>query len=208
MVSITKSPQPKAIKSESDLRSKEIVDKLSEDCRYKCYICEKKPTSPNVEHIVPCRKNEALQLDWDNLLIACARCNNIKGTKYHPIINPTKCDPEDFLSLSLCTGELIEKVVITQLVKDQATCQTAELLHLIYNGNGTALGRVGAANLLNEMSKDIRSFYQYIKNYETEPGYADIIRDEISRASTFSAFKRKIVRDNPTLSQVFVKELA
>ena len=54
MVKLTKRPLPDGItiKSEKDYRQEEVFNILAEDCHNKCYICEDKPTSINVEHIV------------------------------------------------------------------------------------------------------------------------------------------------------------
>jgi uncharacterized protein (TIGR02646 family) len=213
MIRLCKSqlPPDATINSEQDYRKDIIFNTLSKDCHYKCYICEIKPTVINIEHIVPHRSNISLKFDWNNLFIACGHCNSIKNTKYDEIINPTKCDPEEHIVLSIeITNDFIEQVQVESLKTDNNTRQTAELLGLVYNSDKTDIKKIECSNLRNEhLMPNIRLFYQYIHNYHKEPdsGYADIIRKEIDRSSAFAAFKRKIVRDDPELSEIFADSL-
>jgi len=213
MVRLSKSKLPPnvTITSEQDYRQSAVFDILTEDCHNKCYICEDKPTTINVEHIVPHRSDPALKFCWDNLFIACGHCNNIKLTKFDDILNPTKCDPEEHIELSVEIMEnLIEKVYIKSLMTDNCTIQTAEFLRLVYNDGSTAIKKIECANLRNEhLMPNIRSFLQYLNNYREEPeiGYDKIIIKEIARSSMFAAFKRKIVRDDPELSIKFAESL-
>lgn len=213
MVQLTKSPLPPnvVIKSESDYRKESVFQILAEDCYGKCYICEDKPTTINVEHIVPHRSDPALKFDWNNLFIACGHCNNTKLTKYDDIINPTKCDPEEHIALSVkITDNLVEQVEVEPLKTDSSTSLTTELLRLVYNDGSTPQKKLECSNLRNEhLMPNIRIFLQYITNYREEPeiGYDKIIVKEISRSSAFAAFKRKIVKDDPELSVKFADSL-
>ena len=209
MVRLTKSALPPnvTIESEQDYRQSEVFDILVEDCHRKCYICEDKPTAINVEHIVPCHSNPALKYNWDNLFIACGHCNNTKLAKFDDIINPTQCDPEEYIALSVeITNNLLDRVNVESLMTDNSTHLTAELLTLVYNDGSTSIKKIECSNLRNEhLVPNIRTFLQYINNYREEPelGYDTIISKEINRSSAFAAFKRKIVRDDPELSLKF-----
>jgi hypothetical protein len=213
MVRLTKRPLPPnvTIESEQDYRKGEVLRILAEDCHDKCYICEDKPTTINVEHIVPHRSDPTLKFDWNNLFIACGHCNNIKLAKYDEILDPTKCDPEEQIALSVeITNDLIEQVQVTVLREDRCTLQTAELLGFVYNGGSTDIKERECSNLRNShLMPNLRLFYQYIKNYREEPdlGYGEKITQEIDRSSAFAAFKRKIVRDDPDLSKKFADAL-
>ena len=213
MIRLSKSllPPNVTIKSEQDYRRGIVLEILAEDCHHKCYICEEKPTTINIEHIVPHRSSPTLKFDWDNLFIACGHCNNTKQAGYDDILDPTKCDPEEHIALSVeITDNLIERVKIESLTKDYHSMQTAELLELVYNGGSTDIKKIECSNLRNShIMPDIRLFYQYIKNYREEPelGYKETISKEIDRSSAFSAFKRKIVRDDPELSVIFAEAL-
>jgi len=69
--------------------------------------------------------------------------------------------------------------------------------------------RAAATNLKNRLSRHIRDFIILVNDYKAErdPAQFDIIYSEISRKSEFAAFKRKIVRDDPELSEVFAEAL-
>ena len=213
MVRLSKSPLPPdvTIASEQDYRKGVVFKTLVDDCHGKCYICEDKPTTINVEHITPHRSDTALKYDWGNLFIACGHCNNIKLAKYDGILDPTECDPESHIALSVdVTRDLIDSVQVEALTMDDATKQTVELLGLVYNGGTTDIKAVECANMRNEhLVPGIRIFLQYIRNYLDEPdlGYDKIISKEIDRSSAFAAFKRKIVRDDPKLSVAFAESL-
>jgi uncharacterized protein (TIGR02646 family) len=74
-------------KTNGNYRQEEILNKLKEDFKDKCYICEyKKPTTLNVEHFVPHRGNIDLKFSWDNLFLSCSHCNNIKSDIYDEIL--------------------------------------------------------------------------------------------------------------------------
>ena len=209
MIRLSKRPLPPdvTIESEQDYRKDIVLEILAEDCHCKCYICEDKPATINVEHIVPHRSDPELKYNWYNLFIACGHCNNTKLAEYDSILDPTKCDPEEHIALSASmTDDIIDRVRVESLKADNSTLMTAELLNLVYNGGTTAIKKLESSNLRNShIMPNIRLFYQYIENYRKEPnsGYGSIIRKEIERSSIFAAFKRKIIRDNPDLSEVF-----
>ena len=213
MIHLHKSPLPPniTIKSERDYQSGVVLEILAEDCHNKCYICEDKPSTINVEHIVPHRRDPKLKFDWNNLFLACGHCNNIKGKKYDDILDPTKCNPEEHIALSIeITDDLIEQVQVASLQEDSSTLKTVELLRLVYNGGSTDIKDIECSNLRNEhLSPIIHRFYRYIHNYREEPdlGYEKKIRNEIERSSAFAAFKRKIVRDDPKLLEIFADAL-
>ncbi|MDR1689872.1 MAG: HNH endonuclease [Clostridiales bacterium] len=209
MVQLSKTPLPPGITitSADDYRKDVVFKTLAADCYNKCYICEDKPSTINVEHIIPHRKDPKLKYDWNNLFIACGHCNNTKLAKYDNILDPTKSDPEEHIALSIdISDDLINCVSVELLTTDSAAIQTSELLKFVYNGGLTELKEIECSNLRNEhLLPNIRLFYQYIKNYSEEPdlGYDIMIKKEISRSSAFAAFKRKIVRDDPKLSLIF-----
>jgi len=213
MVKLCKQPLPPdvTIKSDRDYRKNEVINILVEDCHGKCYICEDKPTTINVEHIVSHRSDPALRFDWANLFIACGHCNGIKHTEYDDILDPTECDPEEHIALSVnIKDNLIKQVFVEPLTTDSSIVQTVKLLNLVYNGGSTAIKKVESSNLRNEhLAPKIQRFLHYLNSYHEEPdiGYDELIKDEISRSSAFAAFKRKMVRDDPELSVIFANSL-
>jgi len=213
MVRLSKSrlPLDVTIESEQDYRKGEVIRTLAMDCHNKCYICEDKPTTINVEHIVPHRSDPALRFDWNNLFIACGHCNSTKGTRYNEIINPTECDPEKHIALSMEISDSLRGVVkVEPLTTDNSTLQTADLLDHVFNSGTTEIKEIECANLRNShLIPNLRMFLQFVRGYHEEPdlGYDNLIHKEIERSSAFAAFKRKIVRDDPELSLVFAESL-
>lgn len=77
------------------------------------------------------------------------------------------------------------------------------------SGN-TSIRKTEQKNLSHvHLKKEIHYFQRYIDTFRTErkPGFADEIREELSRSSMFAAFKRKIVSDDPELSVIFADAL-
>ena len=70
-------------KKPSPWRADEVVAALKEECSKKCMYCEctiDDAAYSAVEHIKPKEHFEDLVLEWDNLGLACTRCNTNKGS--------------------------------------------------------------------------------------------------------------------------------
>ena len=123
------------------------------------------------------------------------------------VICPGECDPEKYIALSVEIAEdFIEYVGVNPLKRDARTLRTAELLEYVYNGGSTYIKDIECSNLRNEhLLPDIQRFIQFVNGHFNEPdsGYDELIKKEIDRSSKFSAFKRKIIRDDPNLSTQF-----
>jgi uncharacterized membrane-anchored protein YjiN (DUF445 family) len=132
--------------------------------------------------------------------------NNTKRDKYDNIIDPTIVDPEENIAFSV--DGLRNNVTITKLNDGDSVDITIELLYLVYNGT-TDIKRFEANELRKRLSKEITLFEMQAKLYDEEPTKErfDYIKSQISRASLFAAFKRKIVRDDPVLANTFSEVL-
>ncbi len=126
MISIEKSKKPKILEQREEEWTQEYVKEfresgkvpknsstryghddirgtLSSDSFNKCMYCESNISHisyPNVEHILPKSEYPDKTYDWDNLGLACQKCNTTKGTKYDeevPPIDPYKEKPHDFV---------------------------------------------------------------------------------------------------------------
>lgn len=87
-------PAPNSLKTEKLKRNgkynkDDVVKQLVEDFCGKCYICEDKSSSLNVEHFIPHKGNNNLKFDWNNLFLSCSHCNNVKLDKFDNILNCT-----------------------------------------------------------------------------------------------------------------------
>jgi len=82
-------------------RDPDVKDLIKSECHDKCMYCESKIGHVyfgDVEHILPKSVFPHLTLDYDNLGLACAICNNSKLDYYEaetPLINPYKEDPKN-----------------------------------------------------------------------------------------------------------------
>jgi len=197
----------------ADYKKDKVLKILAADCHEKCYICECPLTSTDKEHIISHRNDKSLEVDWNNIFLACPHCNRIKGMKYDDILNPVDCDPEKHIALSFkVTPEIDEHVQVEPLTYDHATLLTKELLDIAYNYNDDSnyLRKMECRNIRNKLLKpDIKLFEQYIRDFKADPDLVrDTVCDEIARSSIFAAFKRKIVRDDPDLHNAFADALA
>lgn len=95
-------PWPEALRSA--YRHRDVKQSLMAEVCDKCAYCESKIPhvySGDVEHILPRRHRPNLALDYANLTLACARCNNAKRDYFDeamPLVNPYEDDPSEFFA--------------------------------------------------------------------------------------------------------------
>ncbi len=191
----------------------DVLDRLKEDFKNKCYICEyKEPTSINIEHFKPHKGDRNLMFDWGNLFLACAHCNNIKSDKYENILNCTdishKIEAKFKYSLALFP---FEDVVIEALDNAPETISTKNLLLAVYNGT-TQMKMLEADNLKNKLFDELvifsgllRDYFKDVYDNDAKQYFFRGIKAHLSRKSSFTAFKRSIILNNPKLKQEFEK---
>lgn len=83
----------------------DVKASLKEESKYKCMYCESKVSHvsyEHIEHIKPKAKDKypELTFDWDNLGLACPKCNMNKSDEYDPalpLLNPYIDHPENYL---------------------------------------------------------------------------------------------------------------
>ena len=117
-------PIPSALQSR--YKQPDVKAQLERETYGKCMYCESKIghiAYEHIEHIKPkaVGRYPALTFDWNNLGLACPKCNGNKGDSYDeqvPYVNPYVDDPTDFLTafgaliyhrLGNARGELTEK---------------------------------------------------------------------------------------------------
>lgn len=66
----------------SRYKTRDITDKLKDLYKSKCAFCEQKVEQLHVEHFRPKVKYYWLAYSWDNLLLACPKCNEYKGSNF------------------------------------------------------------------------------------------------------------------------------
>lgn len=86
---------------ENRYRRDDVRDALREECHRKCAYCESRIDAvayDNIEHIEPKSKVPALTFEWENLTLACPKCNTNKGHERptaQNYIHPYNENPED-----------------------------------------------------------------------------------------------------------------
>lgn len=208
MVRLKKSPLPEGvtINTENDYRKGVAYKLLLRDCYEKCYICEdKKLTSINAEHVRPHENDPKLKFCWGNILLSCSHCNKAKNKYYTSIIDCTKRDPEELITLNigLFPGMLVE---VVENIDDIETLDTAKLLRRVYNGDNPDMLSSECDNLRHRVQQDLKKFQKLLWRYkdlsENDEDARKVkkkIGRELSRKAPFAAFKRAVMRQLPAM---------
>lgn len=205
-------PAPECLETEKakargDYKCGDVLERLKNDFENKCYICEyKEPESINVEHFVPHREDKDLKFDWNNLFWVCVHCNKTKGGRSDNILDCTKQADNVDTALKYHFNPIpFEKVEIEALIEGERVENTKNLLLNIYNGT-TSLGKIESANITKKLLDEIFEFQSLLKEYfintNTDEGreyFLIKIREHLDKGSSFTAFKRWIVRKNKDL---------
>lgn len=198
-------------KANGDYKCGDVLERLKNDFKNKCYLCEcKEPKSINVEHFKPHKGNKELKFSWSNLFWSCAHCNNIKSDKYDNILNCIDKDENIENKLKYILNPFpFEQVEIEQIDNSKKTEHTKKLLLEIYNGT-TPLKIIESANLRNSLLEEIKSFQDNLMDYFKDTNDDDAkefllikIKGHLNSASNFTSFKRCIIRGNKTLLEKF-----
>jgi HNH endonuclease len=221
MIQLTKSqPAPTCLALEKDKTNGtyncgDVQSRLQRDSHNKCYICEEADISAIViEHFVAHKGNKDLKFDWNNLLFACPHCNGTKGAKaiYDDILNCTNpahriLDWIRFDAQSAPNSTVTVRCVNTNA--DTTTQNTVTLLNAVYNGN-TLAQRLQSANIRKKLQKELHDFTIELWDFyglgRSETDKEDSrrrIRQRLSPATPFTAFKVWMIRASPQLMNDF-----
>lgn len=142
MIRLNKGPKPASLALEGEAlteafvanpkttpwKRQDVVAALEQETFGKCAYCESRVTAvawTHVEHIRPKSKFPHLVVDWDNLTLACPRCNIYKSDYFDPelpLLNPYVDDVEHRLVFAFG--------VIRPLPGDASSEATVDLLRL------------------------------------------------------------------------------
>ena len=199
-------------KSAGKCNTQEVIDALEETFHGKCYICENKgATSLQVEHLQPHNGDADLKFDWENLFLACGRCNHIKSDSYTPILDCTKLEVDEFIAFRKTGFFGVEESLIFEKVSDSndpAVDMTCELLKRVHYGK-TRQEEIEAKMLRHAIREEMHKFKNYVRDYDESFGEDKLdllcrIKMELKSNSPFAAFKRWLVRDNPVMCADFI----
>lgn len=216
MINILRSmPPPPCLEKEKkkangDYKCGDVLERIKNDFKNKCYICEyKAPPSINVEHFISHKGDKDLKFDWNNLFWACVHCNNTKGHRFDNILNCTnpEHDVENWIKYEMILPQ--KKVKITALKNNELVDNTAQLLLEVYYGT-TPLKRLESSNIRETLFDEIEDFQIALGRYDAKDVEDDEkqislkkIKDHLSKSSHFTAFKRWIIKNNPSLMRKF-----
>ena len=181
----------------------EIVNQALEELFYgKCYICENKEvTSYQIEHLIPYKGDLELKYEWNNLFWSCGHCNNTKLGAFDPIIDCTVENVDELIAFRKVgyfgTDERLE---FTALDNDKKIENTVNLLEAVYYGT-TPQKRIEAKIIRRKLRKELSVFKEYVREYQEAEGEEkeDLlyqIKKELKASSSFTAFKRWLIKDN------------
>ena len=198
-------------KVSGDYKCGDVLDRIKDDFKNKCYICEiSKPHCINVEHFRPHKGTKDLKFSWENLFWSCAHCNNTKLDKFTNILDCTDINEEIEARLRYEFKPFPhERVKIHALDHKKSTKSTCKLIETVFNGS-TKLKVIESANLRDSLLKDIRDFQGFLIEYfeetctgEDQKFVERKIKAHLHVASNFTSFKRWIIKENERLLEEF-----
>lgn len=197
-------------KTNGDYKCGEVLERLYNDFKNKCYLCEQKaPTTINVEHFTAHQGDLNLKFDWNNLFWSCGHCNNTKLALYSDLLNCTVAADAVETALKYEIKPFPkEKAQITAQNADPRTGRTRDLLLAIFNGT-TPLKTIESSNLREHLLREIKDFQTELIAYYESIGEAERqehrqkIARHLDRSSAFTAFKRWVIRNNEGLYSDF-----
>lgn len=195
----------------SRYNEKKVTDSLKRDFHRKCYICEEVTRHFEVDHFYPQISYTHLINEYVNLFYCCQKCNKIKPKKINTysdneILNCCDINVEAYIKLKLnikeCKIEIIQLQESTLL--DIQIKNTINLLDKIYNGKKSQSN--SCEDLREEITSVLASFRKKLDKYQKtklKRAIREELKEDLDTSSSYSTFKRWIIRDNPSLNQEF-----
>ena len=188
-----------------------VTKSLKLDFNKKCYLCEEVTRHFEVDHFYPQVLYTHLINDYLNLFYCCQKCNKIKPKKINTcsddaVLNCCEIDVEAYIKLKLNIKEC--KVEVEQILRDEVLDiqiqNTINLLNRIYNGKNSK--SKSCEDLKDEIIIVVSSFRKKLDKYQTtklKRAIIEEVKEELDKSSSYSTFKRWIIRDNTLLNQEF-----
>ncbi len=209
MIKIDRKQNPTFTKYDEQI----VQDSLKIDFFKKCYLCEEVTRHFEVEHFYPQISHPQLTNEYSNLFYSCQKCNKIKPkqtntTQEKEILNCCEIDVEEYIKLSLNMQEC--KVDVEQIKEDNSLevkiKNTIALLNRIYNGKDSQSN--SCEDLKDDIIQEIEKFRKILDKYETtklKKASLEEIEDNLKVNSSYSTFKRWIIKDNENLKKQFIQ---
>ena len=205
MVKVERSqPAPESLAEEAkkengSYNQEDVVQRLYDDFKNKCYICGIRPvTDPEIEHRLPHMngKFKDRKFDWNNLFWSCPHCNSVKNNRKYDngIIDCCSRDPEQVLLYDLKNDNVIVKSLDRE---DEEAVLTADLIDQVFNSKNTQMrvikSEIRVQKLLHEMNAFLSVLGKYSLNNKSTMNRR-MLAAHLRRESSFSEFKRAYIR--------------
>jgi len=205
-------PAPESLAIEKQKKSgnyglQDVRLQLQKDFYNKCYLCEEKEISNiQIDHLKPHfnGKDKDRQFDWNNLFFCCPHCNNTKGDSENEILDCTQKEHKvyEWIEYSFtCFPKT--KIEIKAKRETEIVKNTVSLLNQIYNGK-TQNQKIESENMRKKVLKEMKEFEKLLLKYNQNLN-AEIlekIKEQLSKQSAFSAFKRWIVKKSKDFTEM------
>jgi len=209
MIKINRTENPTFTKYNDQI----VIESLKKDFYRKCYLCEEFTRHFEVDHFYPQLSHKNLINEYSNLFYSCQKCNKLKPKKTNTmeseeILNCCDIDVEKYIKLSLDIQQC--EVNIEQIKFDNSLelkiANTINLLNRIYNGKDSKSN--SCEDLKDEIIEEIECFRKIIDTYQTtrlKKSSLNEIKDKLKLESSYSTFKRWIIKDNEILTKEFIQ---
>lgn len=152
-------------------------------------------------------------LIYSNLFYSCQKCNKLKPKKTNTekskeILNCCDIDVEEYIKLSLDISQCkinVEQIKSSDILELKIS-NTIKLLNRIYNGKDSKSN--SCEDLKDEIIKEIEYFRKIIDKYQTtrlKKSTLEEIINKLKLDSSYSTFKRWIIKDNDILKKQFMQ---
>ncbi|WP_420712900.1 HNH endonuclease [Pseudomonas sp. TB1-B1] len=190
----------------------DVLHSLRDAFYNKCYICEtKEPLSLNVEHFDAHMDDVDKMYDWNNLFLACARCNNFKRHLFNNLINCTdpKLDVLRLIRHAPPVTPFAKTLTIEPTNNEPSTIETASLIRKVFTDDNTGNKDITGTFLRKRVYKRYSQLLLHINTYidedslESEKVDAILrIKNLMNKNQEYSAFLRWAIIDSPELFEV------
>lgn len=155
------------VKYKSHYRQKDVLSSLismTNETKY-CFFCELPiggTDYPNIEHYKPKSNPDFHHLcfEWDNLLLACEKCNKKKGSKWNyenPILNPCDDEIEDHLKFDCWRLKPLSKRAVSTIEQLQLN-DKGERKDLIDSRFNVWVGLISLIELINDTTDEVEKY--------------------------------------------------
>jgi hypothetical protein len=207
--------EPTSLTSTQGYKSKDVYDALHEIFYKKCYLCESiNLDSINIEHFIPHRGDKVLQQDWNNIYLACGRCNNCKLAlpEFDILLDCCNAETDVFKAIKLLPPHSLagKTIYIKAMNGDEGTSNTVNLLNKIFNSTHTIEKTLTSKALREKVFKQCLKFQGWHLKYSADDSSprqineaSESMKELMKKEKAYSAFIRWIILDDDELAEKF-----